>query len=195
MHLRGLLRTRVFRYTAIAVLAFSVGSASVVLAAGSGAMQLPTFRLGDGTNPDQFAKVDAAGSLQVSVANQPGTQQVSGTVSVNNFPATQNVSGTVKTTPSLATRLIDRFFGPLDAGDSGDDSFTPINASFINVTSISGTIEVSINGSIGQVFDAFLGDNEVHTMTLTQQIPLSSIHVHCANVVFPCAAHVIIVGN
>lgn len=95
MHGRDLMRTRVARYTAVAVLAFTLGSATVVLAAGTGAMQLPSFRIADGTTPDQFAKVDAAGNVQVSVNNQPTTQQISGTISVGNFPATQQVSGTV----------------------------------------------------------------------------------------------------
>jgi hypothetical protein len=158
-------------------------------------MQLPVFRLADGTNPEQFAKVDAAGNVQVSVNNQPSTQQISGTVSVSNFPATQNVAGTVRTTPSLATRSVGHFFGPLDPGESGDHTFTTVNASYLNVTSISGTINVAISGPIGQIFYAFLGDNEVHMIALTQQIPLNSIHVNCANVVFPCAVQVNIVGN
>lgn len=98
MDLRRLARTRVIRYTTIAVLAFTLGSATVVLAASTGAMQLPTFRLADGTNPDQVAKVDAAGNVHVSVNNLPGTQEISGTVSVGNFPTTQQVSGTVSVT-------------------------------------------------------------------------------------------------
>src|SRR6266545_2796403 len=77
MSLRGLLRTSVFRYTSVAVLALTLGSASVVLAASTGAMQLPTFRIADGTDPERLAKVDAAGNLQVSVNNTPSTQQVS----------------------------------------------------------------------------------------------------------------------
>jgi len=198
MHLRDLLRTRVLRYTAIAVMAFSVGSASVVLAAGSGAMQLPTFRLADGTNPEQYAKVDAAGNVQVAVANQPSTQQVSGAVSVNNFPSTQNVSvtgGAVRTTPTVATRQVERFFGPLDAGEGGSSSFTTLNASYINVTSISGDVEVDVRGPLGRVFRAFLGDNEVHMISLTQQIPVNIIEAHCTNVILPCAAVVYIVGD
>jgi hypothetical protein len=98
MSLRGVLRASVFRYTGVAVLALSLGSASVVLAAGTGAMQLPSFRIADATDPERLAKVDAAGNLQVSVNNTPSTQQVSGTVSVSNFPATQQVSGTVSVT-------------------------------------------------------------------------------------------------
>jgi hypothetical protein len=98
MKLRRLAHTRVIRYTTIAVLAFTLGSATVVLAASSGAMQLPAFRLADGTNPEQFAKVDAAGNVHVSVNNLPGTQQISGTVDVSNFPTTQQVSGTVSVT-------------------------------------------------------------------------------------------------
>jgi hypothetical protein len=106
MAYRDLLRTRVLRYTAIAVLAFSVGSASVVLAASSGAVQLPTFRIADGTNPEQFAKVDAAGNVQVSVNNFPATQPVSGSVSVTNLPATQLVTGTVNVANLPATQPV-----------------------------------------------------------------------------------------
>jgi len=97
---------RIFRYAGIATLAFMIGSASVVLAAGSGAMQLPSFRIADGTNPDQFAKVDASGNVQVSVNNMPSSQQVTGTVSVSNFPATQPVSGTVAVSSLPGGRVI-----------------------------------------------------------------------------------------
>lgn len=98
--------TRIFRYAGVATLAFMIGSAGVVVAAGSGAVQLPTFRLADGTNPDQFAKVDANGNVQVSVNNQPQQQQVTGTVSVSNFPATQPVSGTVAVSSLPGGRVI-----------------------------------------------------------------------------------------
>lgn len=106
MRASDLLRMRVLRYTAVAVLAFSVGSASVVLAAGSGAVQFPTFRLADGTNAERYAKVDALGNVQVSVNNQPSTQQISGSVSVSNFPATQPVSGTVSVTPTSGRSIL-----------------------------------------------------------------------------------------
>ena len=198
MHARAILRTRLFHYTAVAVIAFTIGSASVVLAASSGAVQLPAFRLGDGTNPNQYAKVNADGSLEVSVSNQPSTQQVSGTVSVSNFPSTQNVNvtaGTVVTKPSVATRGIDEFFGPLGHGESDSATFTPVKASYINVTSISGDIEVEIHGTVGRVFRAFLGDNEVHAITLTQQIPVDTIEVHCTNVLLDCAAEIYIFGD
>jgi hypothetical protein len=106
MQLGDLVRTRVFRYTSIAVLAFTLGSASVVLAAGSGAMQLPVFRIADATNPEHLAKVDATGNLQVSVSNQPATQQISGTVNVGNFPATQAVTGTVNVTATTGRVIL-----------------------------------------------------------------------------------------
>jgi hypothetical protein len=189
------LRTPVWRYMVIGVLTFTLGSASAVFAASSGALTVPRFSLADGTNPDQLAKVDADGSVHVTVSNQPSTQQVSGTVSVNNFPATQNVSGTVRTTPSLATKTVNRFFGPLDPGEDQTSTFPTINASLINVTSISGDIEVRVRGPIGTVFDAFLGDNEVHALTLTQQVPIDAIDVSCTNVILPCAAHVMIAGD
>jgi hypothetical protein len=182
---------------AIATLAFLVGGAAVAQAGPPNGI-LGIVRISDGANETRLAAVDAAGNLQVKVNNLAATQTVSGTVSVDNFPATQNVNvtnGAVKTTPSLATRSIDRFFGPLDAGDSGHSSFTPLNASFINVTSISGDIHVIISGSLGRVFYAFLGDNEVHTMALTQQIPVNDIEVHCTNVVLPCAVQVLIFGD
>ena len=194
MHL-GLLRPHVWRYALVAVLAFTIGSAGVVFAASTGAVSLPAFRLADGVNPDQVATVDAGGNVHVSVANQPATQQVTGTVSVSNFPSTQNVSGAVSTTPSVATRSVNRFFGPLDAGEEQTATFTSINASLINITSISGDVEVIVSGTVGVVFDAFLGDNEVHAITLTQRVPVSAVIAVCTNVILPCAAHVMIFGD
>jgi hypothetical protein len=90
-----LLSLRAVRYAFVGVLAFALGSVSVAAAAGSGAVQLPSFRLGDGTNPDRYATVDTGGNLHVSVSNQPSSQSVTGAVSVTNFPTTQQVSGTV----------------------------------------------------------------------------------------------------
>lgn len=197
MRASDLLHAHVLRYTVIAVLAFSIGSASIVFAASSGAVQLPTFRLADGTNPDQLAKVDANGSVQVSVANQPTSQQISGAVSVTNFPSTQNVNvtgGTLRTTPSLVTRSVSRS-RVLDAGENDSYSFTSINASFINVSSSNGDVLVQIWGSVGQVFSATLGDDEVHTISLTQQIPLDSLRLFCFNSILSCSVSVVIFGN
>jgi hypothetical protein len=187
-------RARTLRYVAIAVVAFSFGGVMTVQAVAPSGI-IGTVQLADRTNATQLAAVDAAGNVQVKVNNLAATQTVSGTVSVDNFPATQPVSGTVKATPTVATRSIDRFFGPIDAGKGGHDSFTSLNASFINVTSISGDIQVIISGSLGRSFYAFLGDNEVHTMSLTQQIPVNDIEVHCTNVVLPCAVQVLIFGD
>ena len=194
MHLSDLLRTRVLRYTAVAVMAFSAGSASIVLAASSGAMQLPVFRLADGTNPDQFAKVDAAGNVQVSVNNQPSTQQISGNVSVNNFPATQNVTGAVTTTPSVASKAIIRSFS-FDAGESGQSSFNQVNASYILAWAHFGDIRVRISGPLGQVWVMDLGDNENRPLFFTQRIPVTLITAECLNVVLNCGATVHIYGD
>ena len=187
-------RARTLRYVLIAVVAFSLGGVMTVQAVAPSGI-LGTVQLADRANPAQLAAVDTAGNVQVKVNNLAATQTVSGTVSVNNFPTTQAVSGTVKTTPTLATRSIDRFFGPIDAGEGDHSSFTSLNASFINVTSISGDIHVIISGSLGRVFYAFLGDNEVHTMSLTQQIPVNDIEVHCTNSILSCAAQVLIFGD
>jgi hypothetical protein len=191
MYVRDLLRTRVLRYTAIAVMAFTVGSASVVLAASSGAMQLPVFRLADGTNPDQFAKVDAAGNVQVSVNNPPQTQQISGTVSVSNFPTTQNVNvtaGTVLTKPSVATRAI-RPSLLMEAGESASESFTAINASFIAIHT-SDDMQVFVFGSIG---DILLPNNR--EMSFTQRVPVNGIRANCFNILLDCAVFLTIIGD
>jgi hypothetical protein len=197
MRLHGLLRTRVLRYTAIAVLAFSVGSASVVLAASSGAMQLPVFRLADATNPEQLAKVDAAGSVQVSVNNQPSTQQISGTVSVSNFPATQNVNvtgGTVTTKPSVATRQVVKSFLIEANTGSHTETFTVINASFIHISSDNG-IRVLIFGPLGTVLSRLDIDNDHQEWSFTQRIPVTSIAVECHHLVEDCDGLVVIIGD
>jgi hypothetical protein len=202
-------RARTLRYVVIAVVAFSLGGVMTVQAVAPSGI-LGMVQIADRTDPTRLAAVDADGNVQVevnnlaatqtvtgtvNVGNFPTTQAVNGTVNVGNFPTTQAVNGSVKTTPSLATRGLERFFGPLDPGGSGHSSFTPLNASYINVTSISGDIEVDIQGSLGRVFRAFLGDNEVHMISLTQQIPVNDISVHCTNSVFPCAAVVYIFGD
>jgi hypothetical protein len=187
-------RARTLRYVLIAVVAFSLGGVMTVQAVAPSGI-LGTVQLADRANPAQLAAIDSAGNVQVKVNNLASTQAVSGTVSVDNFPTTQAVSGTVRTTPTVATRSIDRFFGPIDHGNTGHSSFTSLNASFINVTSISGDIRVIISGSLGRVFYAFLGDNEVHTMSLTEQIPVNDIEVFCTNVVLSCAVQVLIFGD
>lgn len=84
-------RSANLRYFLIAILAFSIGSATVVEAAPA----IDLFRLADGTDATKVAAVDASGNLQVKVNNLPTTQAVSGTVNVGNLPATQPISGTV----------------------------------------------------------------------------------------------------
>ncbi len=195
MHVSDLLRTRVLRYTAIAVLAFSVGSASVVLAASSGAMQLPVFRLADGTNPEQFAKVDAAGSVQVSVNNQPLTQQVSGTVSVSNFPATQNVNvtGTAAVRPAVVTRAVSKGF-TIAAGEIEYESFTTINASYVHVQAFGNDVNIFLQGPLSVVVRLDQSVNH-YEMSYTQRIPVNLIGIRCTNLVLECNVSVIIMGD
>ena len=79
------------RYLLVAVLAFTLGSATIVEAAPAIAL----IRLADATDATKIAAVDGTGNVQVKVNNLPTTQAVSGTVGVSNFPSTQNVAGTV----------------------------------------------------------------------------------------------------
>lgn len=191
-------RSPTFRYMLAAVLAFALGSATVVEAANSGAVTLPMFRLADGVNPNQLAAIDADGNVHVSVSNQPSTQEVSGTVSVSNFPSTQNVNvtgGTVKTNPAVATKGVARAWGPLGAGDEASSTFASVNASYIGVLVTGGDVDVTISGSLGTVFDNILGDNQNAILNLTQQIPVDSIHVSCENVIEDCRVQVFVFGN
>jgi hypothetical protein len=211
MRLRDSLRTPVLRYTAIAVVAFSVGSASVVLAASSGAMQLPVFRLADGTNSEQLAKVDAAGNVQVSVNNQPSTQQISGTVSVSNFPATQGVSvsnfpatqnvnvtgGSLDVSSSLATQS--RFFVlSTQPGFTKAQSFPTINASLIIVdprrSDVSFLFFNNTPSGINPTF-GFRSPPGPLVIPLNQRIPMTSAQITCFNVVGDCEPTIAIVGD
>ena len=92
-------RVRTLQYVLIAVVAFTLGGATVVQAVAPSGI-LGTVQLADRTDPTRLAAVDAAGNVQVKVNNLAGTQQVSGTVSVSNFPTTQNVSVTGNTAAS-----------------------------------------------------------------------------------------------
>jgi len=77
-------RSARMRYVLVAVVAFTLGSATIV----EGAQVVSgIFRLADGTDGTRLAAVDQAGNVQVKVT--------SGTVGVSNFPSTQNVAGTV----------------------------------------------------------------------------------------------------
>src|SRR6266542_1060723 len=58
-----------------------LGGTTIVLAATGGAVKLDVFQLADGTNPNQLAKVDAAGNVAVTVANTP-VVSISGTPAV-----------------------------------------------------------------------------------------------------------------
>ncbi len=68
-----------FRYALIAIIAFSAGSASVVIAADPS--HFPIFRLGDATDSSRIASVDESGSLHVS---QQGT--IAATLTNTDFP-------------------------------------------------------------------------------------------------------------
>jgi hypothetical protein len=81
------------QYVLIAVLAFALGSATVVQAVAPSGI-LGTVQLADRTNTAHLAAIDADGNIGVKVSNLAATQTVSGTVSVSNFPTTQNVSVT-----------------------------------------------------------------------------------------------------
>lgn len=120
------------RYTLVATLAFTLGSATVVTA---GPVVSGFVGLIDGSNT---AAINASRELSVTDASAnghltnietatgrlgfdasgnlktapQGTQTVSGTVNVGNFPATQNVSGTVGLSSSANTVKID----PLNNG-------------------------------------------------------------------------------
>lgn len=126
--------------------------------------------------------------------------QISGSVSVSNFPAfpaTQNVNvtgGTVTTTPSVATTGISRHIS-LDAGGSGITSFTAINASYVDIRTVFGDIDVTISGPLGVVWRLEMGDDENHPLFFTQRIPVSTITSSCNNAVLNCAATVYIFGD
>lgn len=71
------------RYAWIAILSFTIGSATVVEAAPT----IAVFRLADGADATMLAAVDASGDQHVKVNNFPTTQAVSGTVTVGNAAA------------------------------------------------------------------------------------------------------------
>lgn len=108
-------RVRTLRYVLIAVVAFSLGAATVVQAVPPGGI-LGIVQLADRTDSTRLAAVDAAGNVAVSVSNLPATQNVAGTVAVSNLPATQNVSGTVAISNFPATQQV--------AGSVGDARVT-----------------------------------------------------------------------
>jgi hypothetical protein len=100
-------RVRTLQYVLIAVVAFTLGGATVVQAVAPSGI-LGTVQLADRTDTTHLAAVDAAGNVQVKVNNLAATQTVSGTVSVSNFPATQNVSLTGNTaTAPIFVRDVD----------------------------------------------------------------------------------------
>ncbi len=107
--LRRSLRSRLASHVALAVVAFMLGGTTIVLAAGSGAVKLPSFQLADGTNPDQLAKVDASGNVAVSVANTPS-------VNIANTPAV-----TIGETPTVrVARQPFQQFVPVFSPGGGD---------------------------------------------------------------------------
>jgi hypothetical protein len=185
-------RVRTLQYVLIAVVAFSLGGATVVQAVAPSGI-LGTVRLADRTDETRLAAVDADGNVQVKVNNLSATQQVSGTVSVSNFPATQNVNitgGTVSTRPSVATRTVRRAI-TVSAGESETVTFTAINASFIQVK---GEGIVRISGSIGEVV-LFDEDDEHIEIAYTQRVPVDDIFVACNHTLLDCFVVVNIVGD
>ena len=187
-------RVRTLRYVLVAVVAFTVGGATVVQAVTPNGIS-GIVQLADRTDPTHLAAVDAAGNVQVKVNNLAATQTVSGTVSVDNFPATQNVNitgGTVNTRPSTATREV--FQQPrLDAGKSGTNSFGVINASYIHVFSDNGMFLI-LRGPLGVVMELNI-DGDHREIALAQRIPISSIDYSCPNILDPCDADLVIIGD
>jgi hypothetical protein len=90
---------RTLQYVLIAVVAFTLGGATVVQAVAPSGI-LGNVRIADRSDETRFAAVDADGNVGVKVSNFAATQQVSGTVSVSNFPTTQNVNVTGNTAAS-----------------------------------------------------------------------------------------------
>jgi len=186
-------RVLTLRYVLVAVVAFSFGAVTVVQAVTPNGIA-GIVQLADRTDPTHLAAVDAEGNVQVKVNNLAATQTVSGTVSVNNFPATQNVNitgGTVNTRPTVATREV--FVEPrLDAGHSGTTSFTAINASYIHVFSANGMFLI-LRGPLGVVMQLQIDDHR--ELVLTERIPVTAVDSICANLVDPCDAEVVIIGD
>lgn len=103
--MRSRFLSRSLGYGLVAAIALVLGSTTVARAV----PPIDIFRLADGADETRLARVDSAGSLSVSVANQPATQNVSGTVNVGNLPATQSVSGTVNVGNFPATQQVAGF--------------------------------------------------------------------------------------
>ncbi|HEY6958740.1 MAG TPA: hypothetical protein VI814_07950 [Candidatus Limnocylindria bacterium] len=144
MHLvTGLVpRSAQLRYVIVAILAFVLGSATVVEAAPA----IASFHLADGTDPTRLAAVDANGNQQVNVNNFPTTQAVSGTVSVGNLPATQAVSGTVSVSNLPATQAVT---GTVNVGNQPSTSVIGLSDTNVADGSI-GTLSVPTS-QYGQV--------------------------------------------
>ena len=184
---------RTLRYVLVAVVAFSVGGATVVQAVAPSGI-LGTIRISDGANDTRLATVDAAGSLQVKVTNPATTQTVSGHVDVDNFPSTQDVNvtgGTVNTRPAIATRTLRKFI-VVEAGESDTTTFTTLNASFIQVRGDATFVRVI--GPLGEAVQFDDGDRHIEA-TYPQRVPINTIFTVCSNVVLDCRALVNIVGD
>ncbi len=186
------------RYLMIAALSFTLGSATIVQAAGP---VTAIFRLADGTNAEQFAKVDAAGNVQVSVNNQPSTQQINGTVNVSNLPATQNVNvtgGSLAVSSSLATKS--RFFTVAAfPGGEGLENFPTINASLIIVdprrSDVSFTFyHYTLSSGVTTRF-GFRSPSGPLVIPLNQRIPVNQVQIDCFNVIGDCEPTIAIVGD
>src|SRR6266568_1622860 len=125
--LRHVLRIRFQGYLVTAIAAFMLGSATIVLAAVSGAVKIDSFHLADGTNPDQLAKVDASGNVAVSIANTPS-------VSVANSPSV-TLSGTP--TVKVARQAFQQFVSASTTGSESCAAVTIPNGMRLTIESFS----------------------------------------------------------
>jgi hypothetical protein len=96
-------------YVLIAVIAFSLGGATVVQAVAPGGI-LGVVRLADGTDDTHLAAVDASGNVGVKVSNFPATQPVSGTVGVVGSPTVELTRQTLLADGSGDFNPVPRYF-------------------------------------------------------------------------------------
>jgi hypothetical protein len=188
-------RVRTLQYVLVAVVAFSLGGATVVQAVAPGGIT-GVVQLADRTDNTRLAAVDANGNVQVKVNNLAATQQISGTVSVDNFPATQKVNvtgGTVLTKSSVATRS--GAVNEVNQTSNTNRQFEfdpPINVAFI-VINTSDNLALNVFGPFGVFFLTIHSEDK--QIVLAQRIPINRISVFCANISLPCTYHMSLVGD
>ncbi len=127
------------RYILIAILSFTIGSATIVQAAPG----MPLFRLADGTDGSRVATIDADGDLQVKVKNAAATQSVSGTVNVGNLPTTQAVSGSVSVSNLPTTQAVSGSVSVSNLPATQPVSGTVNVANLPTTQQVTGTVAVS----------------------------------------------------